>query len=47
VGGCSGFKPESPNQKPESGVEVMENGKLLTTVNCAGEMVNQLKGFAL
>jgi hypothetical protein len=36
-----------PNQKPESGVEVVENGKLLTTVNCAGEMVNRLKGFSL
>jgi len=36
-----------PNQKPESGVEVVDNGKVITTVNCAGEMVNHLKGLSL
>ncbi len=32
---------------PEGGVEVIENGKSIATVNCQGEMVNNLKGFAL
>ncbi len=32
---------------PESGVEVIENDTSIATVNCQGEMVNNLKGFAL
>jgi hypothetical protein len=34
-------------QTPEGGVEVIENGRSIATVNCRGEMVNNLKGFAL
>jgi hypothetical protein len=34
-------------QTPEGGVEVIENGTSIATVNCQGEMVNNLQGFAL
>lgn len=39
--------PLDKTQTPESGVEVLENGKSIATVNCQVEMVNNLKGFAI
>lgn len=32
---------------PEGGVEVLENGTSIATVNCQGEIVSNLEGFAL